>query len=91
MGWGPTGPYSNYQPWRNVVRDKRTCTANMCEALDVEEENHFGPIDTKFIALALQKEIFYVWQNRFKYLLTNDFAPLNSRQTRLCQHSAQNH
>ena len=80
---------NNYQPCRNVVRGKRTCTVDMCVALDVQEENHFGLIDRKLIAQALQKKIFYVWQNRFKYLVTEDFAPLNSRQPRLCQYSAQ--
>ena len=45
----------NYQPWRNVVRGKRTCAADMCMALDVQEENHSGPIDRKFIAQALEK------------------------------------
>ena len=45
----------NYQRWCNVVRGKRTCTADMCVALDVQEENHSGPIDRKLIAQALQK------------------------------------
>ena len=45
----------NYQPWRNVVRGKRTCNADMCVVLDVQEENHSGPIDRKLIAQALQK------------------------------------
>ena len=45
----------NYEPWRNVVRGKRTCTADICVALDVEEENHSDPIDRKIIAQALQK------------------------------------
>ena len=86
-----TPDLKNYQPWRNVVRGKRTCTADMCVALDVQEENHSGPIDRKLIAQALQKRNLLRVQNRFKYLLTEDFAPLNSRQPRLCQYSAQNH
>ena len=47
-------------------------------ALDVQEENHSGPIDGKIIVQALQNEIFKVWQNRFKSLLSGDYAPLNS-------------
>ena len=86
-----TPDLKNYEPWRNVVRGKRTCTADMCVALDVQKENHSDPIDRKIIAQALQKRIFYVWQNRFKYLLTDDFAPLNTRQPRSCQHSARDH
>ena len=50
-----TPELKNYQPWRNVVRDKRTCTADMCVALDVQVENRSGPIDRKLITQALQK------------------------------------
>ena len=50
-----TPDLKNYQAWRNVVRGKRMCTADMCVALDVQEENHSGPIDRKLIAQALQK------------------------------------
>ena len=50
-----TPDLKNYQPWRSVVRGKRTCTADMCVALDVQEENHSGPIDRKHIEQALQK------------------------------------
>ena len=50
-----TPDLKNYQPWRNVVRGKRTCTADICVALDVQEENHSGPIDRKLIAQVLQK------------------------------------
>ena len=32
-----------------MVRGKRTCTADMCVALDVQEENHSDPIDRKLI------------------------------------------
>ena len=73
-----TPDLKNYQPWCNVVRGKRTCTADMCVALDVQEENHSGPIDRKLIAQALQKRNLLRVQNRFKYLLTDDFAQLNS-------------
>ena len=38
-----------------MVRDKRTCTADMCVALGVQEENHYDPIDRKLIVQALQK------------------------------------
>ena len=51
-----TPDLKNYEPWRNVVRGKRTCTADMCVTLDVEEENHSDPIDRKIIAQALQKK-----------------------------------
>ena len=44
----------NYQPWRNVVKGKKKCTADMCVVLDVQEENHSGPIDGKLFAQALQ-------------------------------------
>ena len=44
----------NYQPWRNMASGKRTRTANMCVAPDVQEENHSGLIDRKLIAQALQ-------------------------------------
>ena len=50
-----TPDLKNYKPWRNVARCKRTRTADMCVALDVQEENHSGPIDRKLIAQALQK------------------------------------
>ena len=50
-----TPDLKNYQPWRYVVRGKRTCTTDMCVALDVQEENHSDPIDRKLIAQALQK------------------------------------
>ena len=50
-----TPELKNYQPRRNVVREKWTCTADMCVALDVQEENHSAPIDRKLIAQALQK------------------------------------
>ena len=53
-----TPDLKNYQPYRNMVRGKRTCTADLCVALDVQEENHFGPIDRKLIAQALQKKSF---------------------------------
>ena len=45
----------NHQPWRNAARGKRTCTADMFVALNVQEENHSGPIDRKLIVQALQK------------------------------------
>ena len=50
-----TPELKNYQPWRNVVRNKWTCTTDMCVALDVQEENHSGPIYREVIAQALQK------------------------------------
>ena len=50
-----TSDLKNYQPWPNVIRGKRTCTADMCVTLDVQEENHSGPIDRKLIVQALQK------------------------------------
>ena len=50
-----TPELKNYQSRRNVVREKWTCTADMCVALDVQEENHSAPIDRKLIAQALQK------------------------------------
>ena len=50
-----TPDLKNYQPWRNVARGTRTCTMDMCVALDVQEENHSGPVDRKLIAQALQK------------------------------------
>ena len=50
-----TPDLKNYKPWRNVARCKRTRTADICVALDVQEENHSGPIDRELIAQALQK------------------------------------
>ena len=46
---------SDYQPWTQVVRVKRTCTADMCLAQDVQQENQETPIDRKDIAQALHK------------------------------------
>ena len=40
---------------RNVVRGKRTCTADMCVVLDVQKENDSGLIDRKLIPYVLQK------------------------------------
>ena len=46
---------SKYQPWHNVVRGKRTCTANLCIAQDVQQEHHLESLDRKNIAEALHK------------------------------------
>ena len=46
---------SKYQPWHNVVRGKRTCTAKLCIAQDVQQEQHLEPLDRKNIAEALHK------------------------------------
>ena len=46
---------SDYQPWRQTVRGKRTCTTDTCIAQDVQQENHSAPIDRKDIATALHK------------------------------------
>ena len=47
--------FSDYQPWRQVARGKRTYTADMCIAQDVQQENNSAPIDRKYIAQALHK------------------------------------
>ena len=46
---------SEYQPWRQEVRGKRTCTADMFIVQDVQQENHATSIDRKDIAQALHK------------------------------------
>ena len=48
-----TPDLSNYQPWRNVARGKRTCTADMCVAQDVQQENQSAAIDKKDIKQVL--------------------------------------
>ena len=48
-----TRDLSYYQPWRNVARGKRTCTANMCVAQDVQQENQSAAIDKKDITQVL--------------------------------------
>ena len=42
--------FKNYQPWRNVVREKITCTADICAKLDFRDENHCDPIFRKLTA-----------------------------------------
>ena len=49
---------SNYQPWRNIVRGKRTCTFDMCVAQDVQQQSNSAPIDRKDIAQALHSRNF---------------------------------
>ena len=44
---------SDYQPWRQVVPGKWTCTADMSIAQDVKQENQVTPIDSKDAAQAL--------------------------------------
>ena len=46
---------SDYQPWRQVVPGKRTCTADVSIAQDVKQENQATPIDSKNVAQALHK------------------------------------
>ena len=46
---------SKYQPWRNFVRGKRTCTADWCITQDVQQEQHSEPLNRKNIAEALHK------------------------------------
>ena len=53
-----TPKLKNYQRWRNVVRGKRTCTADMCLALDVQEENHTAPLIENLCASIAKKKSF---------------------------------
>ena len=39
-----------YQPWKEVVCGNRTCTADMCIAQDVQQQDLSTPIDRKDIA-----------------------------------------
>ena len=39
-----------YQPWKEVVCGNRTCTADMCIAQDVQQQDQSTPIDRKDIA-----------------------------------------
>ena len=47
MGLGQAHDLKNYQPWHNAARGKRTRTADMCVALDAQQQNYSGPIDRK--------------------------------------------
>ena len=50
-----TPDLTNYQPWRNVVRGKHTCTGDICVAQDRHFEENSLPINRKNIATTLHK------------------------------------
>ena len=50
-----TPDLSHYQPRRTAARGKRTCTADMCIAQDVQLHEKSAPIDRKDIAKALHE------------------------------------
>lgn len=76
---------SDYHPWRQAVRGKRTCTADMCIAQDVQQENHSAPIDRKDIATALYKRNLLRQTESIQISPNRRFCPVKFQTTQLMQ------
>lgn len=76
---------SNYQPWRQVVRGKKTCTADMCITQDVQKENHAAPIDLKDIAEALHKRGLLRSTDSIQISLNGRFCSIKFKTVQLMQ------
>ena len=60
----------------------------VCSARCPRKKTGLAPLIENSLRNYCKNQIFYVWQNKFKYLLMDDFVPLISRQPRLYQDSA---
>ena len=78
-----TPDLKNCQPWCNVVRGKRTCTGDMCVALDLQEENHPCPIDRKLIAQELQKRNLLRVAESIQISPNGQFCPIKFTATQI--------